>query len=310
MSKKRVLIIGVPDMAYMGVDALQRAGHNIVGVMGPLKTHNTYNAFKSFVTSRKLNFIEYDNLNSADLHKTITDLNVDIAVVFSFNNKIPKVFIDLMKDGILNMHPSLLPEYRGGNPYSRVIMNGESETGVTVHFMSENFDEGDIVAQIKCPIDEFETMGTIFNKTNYLGISLMLSVLAEYEKTGNLPRHPQPQGEFKTAKNLSDEESLINFNKTAVELERQIRAVNPFLSCYTYYKRQILKIFKAKVENCECPENAVNGEIFKVENNKIYIKTKEGALCPEALQYGVLFSGTVEDFIKIAQPQVKDIIGN
>lgn len=309
MSKKRILIIGVPDMAYMGVDALQRAGVNIVGVMGPLKTHNTYNAFKSFVETRNLNFIEYDNLKSPDLYKTITDMDVDLAVVFSFNNKIPKEFIDLMKDGILNMHPSLLPEYRGGNPYSRVIMNGEKETGVTVHFMSENFDEGDIVAQIKCPVDEFETMGTIFNKTNYLGISLMLSVLAEYEKTGSLPRRPQPQGEFKTAKNISDEESYINFNKTAIELERQIRALNPFLSCYTYYKRQVLKIFKAKVEDCEIPENAVNGEIIKIENNRLYIKTKEGALCPEALQYGVLFSGTIEDFINIAQPKVGEIIG-
>ncbi len=309
MSKKRILIIGVPDMAYMGVDALQRAGVNIVGVMGPLKTHNTYNAFKSFVETRNLNFIEYDNLKSPDLYKTITDMDVDLAVVFSFNNKIPKEFIDLMKDGILNMHPSLLPEYRGGNPYSRVIMNGEKETGVTVHFMSENFDEGDIVAQVKCPVDEFETMGTIFNKTNYLGISLMLSVLAEYEKTGSLPCHPQPQGEFKTAKNISDEEFYINFNKTAIELERQIRALNPFLSCYTYYKRQVLKIFKAKVEDCEIPENAINGEIIKIENNKLYIKTKEGALCPEALQYGVLFSGTIEDFINIAQPKVGEIIG-
>lgn len=308
--QKRILIIGVPDMAYMGVDSLQRAGVNIVGVMGPIKTHNTYASFKNFVLSRNLNFIEYDDLNSPDFHKKITDLKVDLAVVFSFNHKIPAEFIKLIKDGVLNLHPSLLPEYRGGNPYSRVIMNGEPETGVTIHFMTENFDEGDIVAQLKCPIEEHETMGTIFNKTNYLGISLMLSALREYNDKGALPRKPQPKGEFKKAKNLSNEEFYIDFNKTAVEIERKIRALNPFLNCYSYYKGQVLRLFKATVEECAFSENTVNGEIVKIENNKVYIKTKEGALCPEILQYGGLFTGDAEDFIKIAKPSVGDIVGN
>lgn len=305
--QKRILIIGVPDMAYIGVDALCQAGVNIVGVMGPLPNHNTYPSFKSFIHSKKLNFIEYDNLNSPELHKTISDLNVDLAVVFSFNNKIPVSFINLIKDGILNLHPSLLPQYRGGNPYSRVIMNGESETGVTIHFMSENFDEGDIVAQIKCPLEKNETMGTIFNKTNYLGINLMLTVLKEYENKGLLPRKSQPTGEFKPAKNLANHEYYVDFNKTAVEIEQQIRALNPFFNCYTSFKGQVIKLYKASVENCSFPENTVNGEIIKIENNKVYIKTKEGALCPEILQFGGLFLGDAVDFINIAKPRIGEL---
>lgn len=308
--QKRILVIGVPDMAYIGVDTLCQAGVNIVGVMGPLPEHNTYQSFKTFVHSRSLNFIEYNDLNSPELHKRISDLNIDLGVVFSFNNKLPMAFINLIKDGILNLHPSLLPEYRGGNPYSRVIMAGEKETGVTIHFMSENFDEGDIVAQIKCSVDDNETMGTIFNKTNYLGTNLMLKAIMEYEKTGTLPRKPQPQGVFKPAKNLSNEEFYVDFNKTAVEIERQIRALNPFLNCYTYYKGQAIKLYKASVEDCIFPENTLNGEIIKIENNKLYIKTKEGALCPEILQFGGLFTGSIVDFINIAKPRVGDIIGN
>lgn len=307
---KRILVIGVPDMVYVGLDTLLQAGVNVVGVMGPLPTHNTYENFKSFVQYRNLNFIEYDNLNSPELHKKIEELKVDLAVVFSFNNKLPMSFINLIKDGILNLHPSLLPQYRGGNPYSRVIMNGESETGVTIHFMSENFDEGDIVAQARCPIEKNETMGSIFNKTNYLGTKLMLSAINEYEKTGTLPRKSQPKGDFKSAKNLSNNEFYIDFNKTAVETERQIRALNPFFNCYTYYKGQVIKLFKASVEDCTFPENIVNGEIFKIENNKIYIKTKDGALCPEVLQFGVIFTGDITDFINIAKPKVGDRFGN
>ena len=74
-------------------------------------------------------------------------LEVDAAVVCSFNYKIPKILLESTKDGFLNVHPSMLPKYKGGNPYSRVIMNGETETGVTIHFMDENFDTGDIIAQ-------------------------------------------------------------------------------------------------------------------------------------------------------------------
>ena len=306
--KKRVLIIGVPDMAYIGTDVLYNAGINIVGVLGPLKTHNTYDAFKNFIKARQLNFIEYDNLNSPELHKTVSELKVDIAVVFSFNNKIPISFINLIKDGILNLHPSLLPQYRGGNPYSRVIMNGEKETGVTVHFMSENFDEGDIVAQIKCQLDENETMGTIFNKTNYLGTQLMLSVLKEYENNP-LKRIPQPIGEFKKANNLKSEEFFIDFNKSAIDIERQIRALNPFFNCYTYYKGQVLKIYKASVIEETIENDFRAGEIVRIENDKIYIKTGKGYLCPEIVQFGVLFTGDATDFINVAKPKVKDIVG-
>lgn len=308
--QKRILVIGVPDMAYIGVDTLVRAGVNIVGVMGPLSNHTTFNDFKSFTKSRNLNFIEYNDFNSPELHKTIKELNVDLGVVFSFNHKLPMSFINLIKDGILNLHPSLLPEYRGGNPYSRVILNGENETGVTIHFLSENFDEGDIVAQIKCPIESNDTMGTIFNNTNYLGTRLMLSAINEYEKTGTLPRKPQPEGEFKSAKNLKNEEFHVDFNKTAVEIERQIRALNPYLNCYTYYKGQVIKLYKASVEDCTPPENAVNGEIFKIEDNKLYIKTKSGAICPQIIQYSGLFVGDIVDFIKIVKPSVGDRFGN
>lgn len=306
--KKRVLVIGVPDMAYIGLDTLNTAGVNIVGVLGPLKTHNTYEEFKSFVESKKLNFINYESLNSEELHKTISDLSVDIGVVFSFNSKFPPEFINLFKDGILNLHPSLLPEYRGGNPYSRVIMNGEQETGVTIHFISENFDEGDIVAQVKCPIDERETIGTIFNKTNYIGVRLMLNVLFEYEKNGALNRIPQPQGEYKKAKNLANNEYYIDFNKSAIDIERQIRALNPFFNCYTYYKGQVLKIFKASVLN-HGYENAQNGEIVKIEADKFFIKTQDGILAPEVLQFGMLFTGDAEDFIKLTKPTEGEIIG-
>jgi len=138
--KKRILFVGIPDMAYVCLDGLKIEGVNIVGVLGPKKNHPTYSGFKSFVQSRNLNFIEYDKLDDSNFIEKIKDLNADIAVVCSFNYKIPKVLLDSVKDGFINVHPSLLPKYRGPNPYSVVLLNGEKETGVTLHFMNEEFD--------------------------------------------------------------------------------------------------------------------------------------------------------------------------
>lgn len=307
---KRILFIGVPDMGYVGLDTLLYAGANIVGVMGPLKTHNTYFSFKNFVKARGLNFIEYDSLDDTNLINEIKELNIDLGIVCSFNNKIPKNFIDAIKDGIVNVHPSLLPQYRGGNPYSWVIINNEKETGVTLHFMSEKFDEGDIIYQEKCPIIPTETMGTIFEKTNQLACKLLLKTIFEYERQGNLPRKTQPQGDFIKANNLKNNELFINYNKSALEIERFVRALNPYISALTIFRNQIVKVHKVSICDCKIPENTVNGEIIDINNNKIYIKTNIGAICLDVIQSGGLFIGDTKNFIDIIKPKIGEIFKN
>ena len=307
--KKRILFIGVPDMAYMGLDTLFYSGVNIAGVIGPPKTHGTYQVFKNFVIAHKLNFIEYDKLDSVSLIERIRNLNIDLGVVCSFDNKIPKIFIDTIKDGIINIHPSLLPLYRGGNPYSRVIMNGETETGVTLHFISENFDEGDIIHQEKCSIELNETMGTLFDKTNKIGCKMLLNTLIEYENN-YLPRIKQPQGEFIKAKNLSNEELFIDYNESSTEIERFVRALNPYLTPITVFRNQMVKVFKMESICDEPPKNIKNGTIYKIVNDDIFIKTSSGAVIPKILQYGGLFIGDTKDFIDMVKPQIGEIFKN
>jgi len=308
--KKRILFIGVPDMGYIGLDTLYYAGVNIVGVMGPLKSHNTYFSFKNFVKMHNLNFIEYDSLDSPDFLNIIRNLNIDLAVVCSFNNKIPLSFINEIKDGIINLHPSLLPDYRGGNPYSRVIMNGETETGVTLHFMSENFDEGDIICQEKCPITENETMGTLFDKTNKLGCRMLLDTLLKYERENVLPRKKQPAGIFKPAKNLSEREQFIDYNKTAVEIERFVRALNPYMPAMTIFRNQILKVYKVKCSDIRLERNFKTGEICHISGNDICINTQKGVIIPEVIQFGGLFVGNSKDFAAIIQPEIGECFRN
>ena len=101
--KKRILFVGIPDMAYIGLDGLLMSGVNIVGVLGPKKDHNMYTDFKNFVQVRGLNYIEYDNLDDSFLIEKIKKLDVDVAVVCSFNYKIPKVLMEATKDGFINV---------------------------------------------------------------------------------------------------------------------------------------------------------------------------------------------------------------
>ena len=307
--KKRVLFIGIPDMAYGCLELLCRAGVNIVGVIGPKKHHSTYQQFKGFVDSLKLNLIDYESLKSEDLLTKIKNLNIDIAVVASFNAKIPEEFISSIKDGILNQHPSLLPNYRGGNPYSHVIINGEKETGITIHFMSPEFDEGDIIYQEKCPIEPNETMGTIFAKTNRQSAYALLKVLSQYEKDGFLPRKPQPDGDFVQAPNINTNDSFIDFRKSAVEIERFVRALNPYINALSVFRDNYVKIHKVSVCDDVISDEYNVGDIYKIKDNKIYIKTSKGAIVPEVLQFAAFFIGDVKDFIDIVNPKIGEHFG-
>ena len=150
----------------------------------------------------------------------------------------------------------MLPKYRGGNPYSRVLINGETETGVTIHFMDESFDTGDIIAQKPYHIHSKATMGTIFNELNVLGIELLLQVLRAYENQP-LPRIKQPVGDFVSGKGLSEKELFINYNRTAEEIERFVRALNPFILASTTNPKEYIQRRGRVLRKCKGKEFAV-----------------------------------------------------
>lgn len=301
--KKRILFVGIPDMAYVCLDGLIMNNMNIVGVIGPKKNHPTYTGFKKFVSQRNLNYIEYEDLEDVFFIKKVRDTKADIAVVSSFNYKIPKILLESVKDGFVNIHPSLLPKYRGPNPYSSVIKNGEEETGVTLHFMDEHFDTGDIIYQKKLLINEIETMGTLFNRLNIVALDMLLETLKKYEKN-NLDREKQPQGEFERASLASEEELFINYEKTAIESERLIRSLNPFILARTNFRGSLVKILTAEVINEDSLDNYPIGTIAKIADDKFYVATSEGLLAPTSMQFGSFFAGTSKEFIKILNPRI------
>ena len=305
---KRVLFVGIPDMAFIGLDGLTSAGVNIVGVVGPKKNHEMFSSFKNFVLQRGFNFIDYNELDDADFIQKLTDLKIDIAVVCSFNYKIPKVMLNTAKDGFINVHPSLLPDYRGGNPYSRVIYNQEAQSGVSIHFMDENFDTGDIIYQETRPLWVKETMGTLFNRLNLLGVEMLIKVLNSYEKE-TLIRIPQPTGTFKKAPGFSETEQYIDFSMPAEKIEALVRALNPFILAKTIFRSIPVKVMKVDYTNDSPPSGSKIGEVIKTENNDVYIATGKGMLIPRVIQFGSYFCGDSEDIVNILQPQKGEFFG-
>lgn len=301
--EKKVLFVGIPDMAYICLDGLKTAGVNIVGVLGPKKSHATYSEFKTFVRDLGLNFIEFDKLDDPAFIKKIKDLKADIAVVCSFNYKIPKVLLEAVKDGFVNVHPSLLPKYRGPNPYTMTLLNGEKETGVTLHYMNEEFDTGEIIFQKKMKLSPLETMGTLFNRSNILALDMLVEVLKHYEKS-SLPGFNQPEGEFEKGRVLSEHELFIDYKKSAREIDCLIRSLNPFILAKTQFRATSVKVLSADILDEKVPDKASVGTILKIDEDKFYIATGDGLIAITSMQFGSFFAGTSKEFIKILAPQI------
>ena len=220
--QKRVLFIGMPDMALVCLSKLVSEGFNIVGVVPPHKTESTYGLMCNFVRSLRLPLYEYENrLDEIDFIHKIRQLEADIAVVCSYNKKFPIELLKSVKHGFVNCHPSLLPDYRGANPYSNVLINGEQETGVTLHFMDENFDTGNIIAQKKVSIEKNETMGTLFNRMNFICADMIADFLKQFELSTDIQSVPQPVGEFKKAPAIDPKnmKNFIDWTKDARDIE-------------------------------------------------------------------------------------------
>ncbi len=306
--KKKILFIGMPDMAIICLKKLAAYGINIVGVVPPYKTEPTHKLMVNTAQKLGLNVIEYNtSLNDKGFLQRIKNLDADLGVVASFNKKLPSELLKLTKDGFINLHPSKLPDYRGANPYSHVIINGEETSAITLHFMDENFDTGDIISQYKFNLDLNETMGTLFYRTNHM-CAAMLTEALDYYETHSFPRTPQPkEGEFKKADAISFEKrnTFIDWSKSAEEIERFIRALNPFIGAITFYKGNVIKINSAYV--IEKDHKLPPGSIYD-STGCLKIACGKDILEIDSMQFAGFFVSTGRDFSERVNPKKGEVL--
>lgn len=306
MQKLKILFIGMPDMGTLCLNKLAENQFNIVAAIGPKNTHPSHHMFYNFAKNLNVNCLKFEkNLKEDALIEQIKNLNPDIGVVCSFDKKIPKELYEIPKMGIINCHPSFLPYYRGGNPYFHVIKNNEMFTGITLHMIDEGFDTGEIIYREKVKVEPDETMGTLFNRLNYKIADALISILKDIEEGIEIKKIPQPHGEFPAAPSFSGE-IKIDWNNSAENIQRYIRACNPFYTCCTLFRGVFFRIYTASYKLKK--HKFQPGEIVETGKN-FAVAASDGLLYPKSMQVGTYMVCDNETFSKVFGVQKGEKLG-
>ena len=279
----KIVFMGTPDFSLQPLKSLVEAGHDVSLVLTREdKKRNrgelSPTPVKELAQELNIPVLTPSRMKDEALLERLNSEKADFFVVVAYGKILPKEILDMPKFGCINIHASLLPEYRGAAPIQWSIIDGKKKTGITTMLMDEGLDTGDILKQYELPIADDETGGSLFDKLAILGGEAIADTIANFKSIT-----PTPQGEATTeyAKMISKQMGEIDFNKSATEIERLIRGMNPWPSAYTKYEGKVLKIWEAKVSeniselpNTNLSENygkiySINKDIFIICNNSV-----------------------------------------
>lgn len=283
----RIIFAGTPDFAARHLDALLSSGHQIVGVFTqpdrPAGRGNklTPSPVKVLAEQHQLPVFQPKSLRPEENQHLVADLNADVMVVVAYGLILPKAVLDMPRLGCINVHGSLLPRWRGAAPIQRSLWAGDSETGVTIMQMDVGLDTGDMMYKIACPIEADDTSASLYDKLAQLGPQGMLATLQQMAE-GSAKREVQDESLVTYAEKLSKEEARLDWSLPAVQLERCIRAFNPWPVSYFTIDDQPVKVWQATV--LEQNANAEPGTIVHADKHGIQVATVEGILNLTQLQ--------------------------
>jgi methionyl-tRNA formyltransferase len=250
----RIIFAGTPDFAARHLDALLSSGHQIVGVFTqpdrPAGRGNklTPSPVKVLAEQHQLPVFQPKSLRPEENQHLVADLNADVMVVVAYGLILPKAVLDMPRLGCINVHGSLLPRWRGAAPIQRSLWAGDNETGVTIMQMDVGLDTGDMMYKIACPIEADDTSASLYDKLAQLGPQGMLTTLQQMAE-GSAKREVQDESLVTYAEKLSKEEARLDWSLSAVQLERCIRAFNPWPVSYFTIDDQPVKCGKPRCWN-------------------------------------------------------------
>lgn len=277
----RVIFMGTPDFAVGTLEEIIRAGHKVVLVVTqPDKPKGRgkamqYTPVKECALAHGIEVFQPVKVKEPENIEVLRKHQPDIIIVAAFGQIVPKSILDMPKYGCINIHASLLPKYRGAAPIQWAVINGEDVTGVTIMRMNEGIDTGDMIAKKTVRLAEDETGGSLFDKLAQVGAQLCVETMDIIE-AGKAEYIPQNNEEATHTSMIRKELGLIDWNKSAVEIERLIRGLNPWPSAYTNLSGKTFKIWKAKVVS---EENTYEpGCICRIDKAGMYVQTGKGIL--------------------------------
>lgn len=281
----KIIFAGTPEFAVPALAALIQAGHQIVMVLTqpdrPAGRGMKLKAspVKALAEQHNLHVFQPETLKDAAVQAQIEAVHADVMIVAAYGLIIPTVVLNMPKFGCYNIHASLLPRWRGAAPIHRSILTGDAETGVTIMEVVPALDAGAMVSRGVVPITENDTTQTLHDALSKIGADLMVQAIAELEQKGTLPSTPQDETLVTYAHKLEKAEAAIDWQKSAVEISRQVRAFNPFPVAQGLLKGEVCRIWMATAKLGK----AKAGEIVSV-NDGVTVACGEGLLHITELQ--------------------------
>ena len=281
----RVVFMGTPDIAATCLKKILADGFEVVGVYTqPDRPKGrgmkmVFSPVKEVAIANNIPVFQPENFRSDEDVQTLRDLKPDVCAVVAYGRILPQRVLDIATLGNVNIHASLLPQYRGSAPYQWAVLDGLTETGVTAQHMALKMDAGDIIDVAKCPIGENETAGELLDKLAVLGADLLSDVLKKFEN-GRPEGIPQDEAKVSFAPMLDKTMCPIDWNKTAQQVHNQVRGLHPWPVATMELKGQKFKVHAtAIVEGHGEP-----GEILRLTKTGLVIACGEGAIEVRSLQ--------------------------
>ena len=279
----RILFMGTPDFALFSLCALVEAGEEIIGVVTqPDKPKGRGYALtpppvKVYATEQNLPLYQPATLKGEEFSALLSALDPELIVVVAYGKILPKNVLDYPKYGCVNVHGSLLPEYRGAAPMQRAIIDGKAETGITTMMMDVGLDTGDMLLVKKMPIEQNDNFETVHDKLGALGAQALIETVAAM-KNGTLTRTKQSDEGATYAAKIEKADCLIDFSKSAQEVHDLIRGLSPIPLAFTHTPDgKLLKVTAAEVVS-EDGEHTAVGEVLSLDGGKITVACKKGCV--------------------------------
>ena len=301
MENIRIIFMGTPEFAVPSLDLLYKAGYNIVGVItAPDKPAGrgmklSESEVKKYAVKNNLKILQPDKLKHPDFIEELRQLKADLQVVVAFR-MLPEMVWKMPPLGTINLHASLLPQYRGAAPINWAIINGEKETGVTTFKLQQEIDTGNILLQEKIKINDNETAGTLHDKMKSIGAEVLLKTVQQLQN-GTLQEHAQSYSSMlRLAPKIFSEDCKINWDQNVEDIFNFIRGLSPYPAAFTFLHGKKLKIFSAEKQQ----QTGLGSPGDYVTNNKSYLKfaAKDGYISIKELQSEGKKRMNVVDFLR------------
>lgn len=275
----KVVFMGTPQFSVPILTMLHEEGYDILAVVTqpdrPVgrKRVLTPPPVKEEATRLNLKVLQPEKLRSSEELEEIIGLQPDLIVTAAYGQILPKELLDAPEFGCINVHASLLPKYRGGAPIHQAIIDGEEKTGVTIMYMAEKLDAGDIISQREIAIEETDNTGTMFDKLSIVGRDLLKETIPSIVARTN-ERISQNDEEATFAHNISREQERVDWNKDARSIFNQVRGLHPWPVAYTTLGGENVKLWVVEVGKTTA--DAKPGEVVSIEKDRFEVCAGNG----------------------------------